>query len=313
MISYILKRIFLMLFIMLLVSIAVFSIMHFIPGDPAEMIARELYGAEVSPQTIELVRKNLGLDNALHIQYLHWLGQVLRGNLGSSFRTGRAVSTEIMSKLPATLQLAVASILVSLIISIPLGIVSALKKNSIIDHISMFAALGGVSVPNFWLGLLLILFFSVNLGFFPVYGYGSLQHLVLPSVTLGTGLAAITTRMLRSNMLEELEKDYIRTAQGKGLGTIAIARHASKNAVLPVITIIGLQLGALIEGSVVVEVVFAWPGIGRLLVDSIFSRDFPVIQGCILIIAAGYVLINLLVDISYAYINPSINYGDYHE
>ncbi len=313
MIAYILKRLYLMVLVMLIVSIAVFSIMHIIPGDPAEIIARELHGAEVSAQTIELVRQNLGLEKAFHIQYLNWLGGVFEGDLGFSFRTGQPVYNEILSRLPATLQLAFASILISLMISVPLGIFSALKKNTIIDHISMFAALTGISIPNFWLGLLLILFFSVHLGIFPVYGYGSLAHIMLPSITLGTGLAAVTTRMLRSNMLEELGKDYIRTAQGKGLGITGIARHASKNALIPVVTVIGLQLGALIEGSVVVEVVFAWPGIGRLLVDSIFARDFPVIQGCILIIAAGYVIINLLVDISYAYLNPRIHYGGPHE
>ena len=309
MIAYIIKRIGLMIFVLLSVSIVVFSIMYLIPGDPAEMIAKERYGEEATSETIEYVRRELGLNQPVCLQYFQWLANVLHGNLGYSYRTDRPVSEEILTRLSATIQLAIASIFTSLIISIPLGILSAVKQYSAVDNISMFSALVGVSIPNFWLGLLLVLFFSVNLGWFPVYGHGGLEHIILPAVTLGTGMAAITTRLMRSNMLEELGKDYIRTARAKGLSRAAIIRHASKNALIPVVTIVGLQFGSLIEGAVVVEVVFAWPGIGRLLVNSIFARDFPVIQGCILLIAVMFVLVNLLVDISYAYLNPRIRYG----
>lgn len=309
MIAYIIKRIGLMIFVLLSVSIVVFSIMYLIPGDPAEMIAKERYGEEATSETIEYVRRELGLNQPVCLQYFQWLANVLHGNLGYSYRTDRPVSEEILTRLSATIQLAIASIFISLIISIPLGILSAVKQYSAVDNISMFSALVGVSIPNFWLGLLLVLFFSVNLGWFPVYGHGGLEHIILPAVTLGTGMAAITTRLMRSNMLEELGKDYIRTARAKGLSRAAIIRHASKNALIPVVTIVGLQFGSLIEGAVVVEVVFAWPGIGRLLVNSIFARDFPVIQGCILLIAVMFVLVNLLVDISYAYLDPRIRYG----
>jgi peptide/nickel transport system permease protein len=309
MIVYIVKRIGLMIFVLLGVSVAVFSIMYLIPGDPAEMIAKDRYGEEATVETTEYVRRELGLDQPVYLQYFQWLINVLHGDLGYSYHTDRPVLDEILTRLSATIQLAIASILISLMIAIPLGMISAVKQYSVVDNVSMFSALVGVSIPNFWLGLLLILFFSVNLGWLPVYGREGVEHIILPAITLGTGMAAITTRLMRSNMLEELGKDYIRTARAKGLNRVAIARHASKNALIPVITIVGLQFGSLIEGAVVVEVVFAWPGIGRLLVNSIFARDFPVIQGCILLIAAMFVFVNLLVDISYAYLDPKIRYG----
>jgi peptide/nickel transport system permease protein len=308
MITYVVKRIGLMIFVLLVVSVAVFSMMYLVPGDPAEIIAKERYGEEAKVETIEYVRRELGLNQPVYLQYLQWLVNVLHGDLGHSYRTDQPVLNEICTRLSATIQLAIASIFISLIIAIPLGVLSAVKQYSVVDNVSMFSALVGVSVPNFWLGLLLILFFSVNLGWLPVYGREGVEHIILPAVTLGTGMAAITTRLMRSNMLEELGKDYIRTAKAKGLSRVAIVRHTLKNALIPVVTIIGLQFGSLIEGAVVVEVVFAWPGIGRLLVDSIFARDFPVIQGCILLIAAMFVLANLLVDISYAYLDPRIRY-----
>lgn len=313
MLSFIVKRILFTFLVMLGVSVVVFSAMYLVPGDAAEIIAKQIYGADVKPETIEIVRKELNLDKPAALQYFTWLKNIFRGDLGTSFQTNNPVFSEIIQKLPATLQLTIASILVSLLISIPLGIISALKKNTPVDDISMFGALFGVSIPNFWLGLILILFFSVNLGVLPVYGYGSFKHIILPAITLGTGMAAITTRMMRSNMLEELSRDYIRTAEGKGLNRLGITKHASKNSLLPVVTIIGLQFGSLMEGAVVVEVVFAWPGIGRLLVESIFARDFPLIQGCVLMIAAIYSVTNLVVDISYAYLNPRIHYGAKHD
>jgi peptide/nickel transport system permease protein len=298
-----------MVFILLGVSVITFSMMHFVPGDPAEVIAIKRYGEEVTAETIEHVRAELGLDQPVPVQYLRWLTSVLQGELGYSFRTDRPVLDEILTRLPATIQLALAGMLVALIIAIPVGIISATRQYSTVDNLSMFGALLGVSMPNFWLGLLLILFFSVYLGWLPVFGRGGIEHLVLPAITLGTGMAAITTRLIRSSMLEVLGQDYIQTARAKGLKErIVIYKHALKNALIPVVTIVGLQFAALLEGAVIVEVIFAWPGIGRLLVDSIFARDFMLIQGCILFIAAMFVLVNLLVDISYAYLDPRIRY-----
>jgi peptide/nickel transport system permease protein len=310
MLTYVIRRIGLMVFILLGVSIATFSMMHFVPGDPAEIIATERYGEEVTAEIIEHVRRELGLDGQIYIQYLRWLKRVLRGDLGYSFRTDRPVLDEILTRLPATIQLALAGMLVSLVIAIPVGIISATRQYSATDNLSMFAVLIGVSMPNFWLGLLLILLFSVQLGWLPVFGRGGIEHLILPAVTLGTGMAAITTRLMRSSMLEVLKQDYMRTARAKGLNEwFVIGKHGLKNAFIPVITILGLQIAALLEGTVIVEVIFAWPGMGRLLVDAIFARDFPVIQGCILFIGVIYTLMNLLVDISYAYLDPRIKYG----
>ncbi|MCL0105894.1 ABC transporter permease [Thermodesulfovibrionales bacterium] len=309
MLTYIIRRLGLMVFIMLGVSVITFSMIHLVPGDPAEVIATERYGEEITAETIEHVRRELGLDQPVYVQYARWLINVLQGDLGYSFRTDRPVLDEILTRLPATFQLALAGMLVALIIAIPVGIVSATRQYSAVDNISMFGALLGVSMPNFWLGLLLILFFSVHLGWLPVFGRGGIEHLILPSITLGTGMAAITTRLIRSSMLEVLKADYIRTARAKGLKEkVVIYKHALKNAMIPVVTIVGLQFASLLEGAVIVEVIFAWPGIGRLLVDSIFARDFMLIQGCILFIAAMFVLVNLLVDISYAYLDPKIRY-----
>ncbi|MCL0060585.1 ABC transporter permease [Dehalococcoidia bacterium] len=309
MLSYVIRRIGLMVFILLGVSVITFSMMHFVPGDPAEMIAMERYGEEITAETIAHVRAELGLDQPVYLQYFHWLTNVLQGDLGYSFRTDRPVLDEILTRLPATVQLALAGMLVALVIAIPVGIISATRQYSAVDNLSMFGALLGVSMSNFWLGLLLILFFSVHLGWLPVFGRGGIEHLILPALTLGTGMAAITTRLVRSSMLEVLGQDYIRAARAKGLKErVVIYKHALKNALIPVITIVGLQFAALLEGAVIVEVIFAWPGIGRLLVDSIFARDFVLIQGCILFIAAMFVLVNLLVDISYAYLDPRICY-----
>lgn len=309
MLIYILRRLGLMIFILLGVSVITFSMMHLVPGDPAEVIAMERYGEEITAETIEFVRAEFGLDQPVYLQYFNWLTNVLQGDLGYSFRTDRPVLDEILARLPATLQLALAGMLIALVIAIPVGIISATRQYSAVDNISMFGALLGVSMPNFWLGLLLIMFFSVHLGWLPVFGRGGIEHLILPAITLGTGMAAITTRLIRSSMLEVLGQDYIRTARAKGLKEkVVIYKHALKNAMIPVVTIVGLQFAFLLEGAVIVEVIFAWPGIGRLLVDSIFARDFMLIQGCILFIAAMFVLVNLLVDVSYAYLDPKIRY-----
>ena len=310
MLIYVLRRICSSIFVLLGVSIVTFSMMFIVPGDPVEIIAMERYGEEgVTAETTAYLRTELGLDQPIYIQYFRWLINVLHGDLGYSYRTDRPVLDEILTRLPATLELASASMLISLIIAIPVGVISAIRQYSVIDNISMFGALLGVSMPNFWLGLLLILFFSVYLGWFPVFGRGEIEHIILPALTLGTGMAAITTRLIRSSMLEVLRQDYIRTARAKGLSEkMIIYKHALKNALIPVITVLGLQFGSLLEGAVIVGVIFAWPGIGKLLVDSVFARDFPMIQGCVLFIVTMYVFINLLVDLSYTYLDPRIRY-----
>lgn len=298
-----------MIFILLGVSIITFFIMYLVPGDPAEIIAIEQFGVEVSRETIECVRTNYGLDLPVYIQYFHWLINILQGDFGYSYCTDRPVLNEILAKLPATIQLAIAGTILSLTIAIPIGVISATKQYSVIDNLGMTGALIGVSMPNFWLGLLLILFFSVYLGWLPVFGRGGIEHLILPAITLGTGMAAITTRLTRSSMLEVLRQDYITTAKAKGLSEkIIVWKHALKNALIPVVTIVGLQFGGLLEGAVIVETIFAWPGVGRLLVDSIFARDFAMVQGCVFFMAIIYVLVNLMVDISYAYLDPRIRY-----
>lgn len=309
MFAYITRRFFSMIIILFCVSIITFSLMHLVPGDPAYIIAERLHGHDVSEEIVEKVKGELGLDRPLWIQYGLWVSRILKGDLGTSYRTGQPVLPEILGRLPATLQLALAASAISLIIAIPIGVISARKAYSLVDHASMLGAMVGVSMPNFWLGLLLILVFSVELGWFPVYGRGGMAHLILPAVTLGTGMAAVTTRLTRSSLLEILKLDYIRTARAKGLTeSTVVQKHALKNAFIPVITVIGLQFGALLEGAVVVEVIFAWPGIGRLLVESIFARDFPTIQGCVFFIAVMYIIVNLLVDLSYPLLDPKIRY-----
>ena len=298
-----------MFFILLCVSIITFSLMHFVPGDPAKLIAEKKYGDNVTAEAVELVRSEMGLDRPVFIQYFNWMAGILRGDFGISSSTGRPVWDEIANKLPATVELALAAMLISLIIAIPVGILSAIKQYSIMDSICMLGAMLGVSMPNFWLGLLLILVFSVNFGWFSVYGRGEITQLILPALTLGTGIAAVTARLTRSSILEILKQDYIRTARSKGLAERAVInKHALKNALIPVVTVVGLQFGSLLEGAVVVEVIFAWPGLGRLLYDSIFARDFAVIQGCVFFIAVMYVIVNLLIDIIYVWLDPRIRY-----
>jgi peptide/nickel transport system permease protein len=309
MLKYILRRLLLVFVVVLGVTVVTFSVMHFTPGDPAETIAVARYGEDLTHEEIEWVRATEGLDAPIYVQYGIWLSHLLHGDLGNSLITGDPVLSEILTRFPATMELAILSMILSLLIAIPIGIIAAIKQYSITDNFSMIGALIGISMPNFWLGLLLILFFSLYLGWFPVCGYGGFEHIILPAITLGTEMAAITTRLTRSSMLEVLSQDYIRTARAKGLSEkLVISRHALKNAFIPVITVIGLQFGYLLEGVVIVETIFAWPGVGRLLVDSIFARDFFMIQGCVLFIVIIFALTNLIVDISYAYLDPRIRY-----
>ncbi len=311
MLNYIVKRIILLIPTLLLVSIISFSLLYVIPGDPAETILTGP-GGGANPEAVEEFRIKMGLDKPYHIQYINWLNNILHGNFGYSFRTDKPVLDPILSGFRATLKLAIASMIISLVISIPIGIIAAIKQYSLMDNVSMMGALFGVSMPNFWQGLLLILLFAVYLGWFPVAGYGDhgdLEHLVLPAITLGTSSAAITTRLMRSSMLETINQDYILAARAKGLSErVVIGKHALKNALIPVVTMAGLSFGYLLDGSVVVETIFAWPGIGKLTVDSIYNRDYPMIQGCILFVAIIYMVVNLFVDILYTYLDPRIRY-----
>ena len=310
MLKYIAKRLVLLVPILLGISLLTFSLMHLIPGDPAEILLRQ-QGIIPTQEAIEKFREQMDLNDPLPIQYFNWMYCLLHGDLGSSLSVsyGKPVLSEIIFRFPRTLELAVVSLLISLLISIPLGILAAVKQNSAIDHLTLVGASLGIAMPVFWLGLLLILLFSVHLGWFPVCGYGSVKHIILPSITLGIGMAALTTRLMRASMLEVLEEDYIITARGKGLRErIVILKHALRNALIPVVTVAGLQFGWLLEGAVFVEVIFTWPGVGKLLVDSISARDIPMVQGCVLFVACVFVLVNLAVDISYGMLDPRVRY-----
>lgn len=292
------------------VSVITYLMIHLTPGDPAVTILRQQGGEYPDREAIEAFRAEHGLDEPIPVQYINWIADVLQGDLGQSYRHDTEVATMILRDLPYTVELAVASLVVALLIAIPAGVISAVHRGRFPDFLSQAGALVGVSMPNFWLGYLLLIVFALHLRLFPVTGAGTLRQLVLPAVTLGSGMAAIITRLLRSAMLDVLEEDYIRTARSKGLvERIVVYKHAFRNALIPVVTIVGLQFGYMLNGAVVVEIVFSRPGLGRLLVDSIFARDYPVVQGLVLIIAAMFVLTNFLVDIAYRYIDPRISFG----
>jgi peptide/nickel transport system permease protein len=289
--------------LLLAVSMVVFSFVHLLPGDPAVLFL----GEEATPDNLARFRAKLGFDRPLVVQYGEWLGRALQGDLGRSIRSNQPVTQAIVERLPVTLRLIGLSMLVSLCIAVPLGVISAVKRNSGVDLASTFFALVGFSTPNFWLGLILIYVFALVLRWLPPSGFEGVRSLVLPSITLGTALAALVTRQLRSGMLEVLRQDYVRTAQAKGLADrVVIGKHALKNALISVVTVIGLQIGALLGNTIITESLFALPGVGRLMIDSVFSRDFFVVQGVILFLAVGYVVANLVVDITYSYLDPRI-------
>jgi peptide/nickel transport system permease protein len=283
----------------------VFLLIHLIPGDPVEI----MLGESALPAQKEELRRELRLDRPLAVQYGDFLLGVARGDLGTSFRSREPVLREILRRVPATLLLSAASMTVALLLSIPLGILSAMRQHTLLDHLCGLLAMLGLSMPNFWLGPLLILVFSIGLGLFPVSGYGTAGHLVLPAVTMGTGMAAILMRMLRSQLLEEIRQDYVRAASARGLSRLAaVVRHALANSLIPVLTVLGLQFGALLSGSIITETIFSWPGIGRLTVQAIDARDYPLVQGCILFIALCTVTVNLLTDLLYSCLDPRIRY-----
>lgn len=303
--NYTVRRILLTIPVIVGVSTLVFVFIHLIPGDPIQV----MLGESAKPADVEMLRRSLGLDRPLSEQYLTFLQGLATGDLGTSIHTGQPILATILSRLPATLELTLSSMCVALLLSIPLGVISASKQYSLFDNGSMFLALLGISMPNFWLGPLLILLFSVNLGWLPVSGRGSLLHLILPAITLGTALAAKLTRMTRSSVLEILHEDYITTARSKGLREgVVIFKHALRNALIPVITVIGIQCGALLSGALITETIFAWPGIGRLTITAIQKRDYPLVQGCVLLIAFGYILANLITDLAYAWADPRIRF-----
>jgi peptide/nickel transport system permease protein/oligopeptide transport system permease protein len=289
------------------VTLAVFSMLFLVPGDPVKMMLAEFV---TNPDQVAQMRAQLHLDEPILKQYGRFVISAARGDLGTSIRSRRPVTTEIGENVASTAQLAVAAMLVAIAVGVPLGLLAALSRSSWLDVASMGTALLGVSMPSFWLGLLLIFVFSLRLAWFPATGGGDLAHLVLPAITLGTIAAAIIARLTRSSMLEVLGQDYVRTARAKGLGGVSVvARHALKNALIPIITIFGLQFGNLLAGAVIVETVFSRPGLGRLIVGGILSKDFPLVQGTVLFVATVYVLINVLVDVAYAYADPRIRFG----
>ena len=286
------------------VTLAVFSMLFLVPGDPVKMMLAEFV---TNPDQIAQMRAQLHLDEPILQQYGRFVGNAVRGDLGTSIRSRRPVATEIAENVGSTAQLALASMAVAIGLGIPLGLIAALGRNSWLDVAAMVVALLGVAMPSFWLGLLLIFGFSLHLGWFPATGGGDLHHLVLPAVTLGMIAAAIIARLTRSSMLEVLGQDYVRTARAKGLAWWGVVvRHALKNALIPIVTIFGLQFGNLLAGAVIVETVFSRPGLGRLVVGGILAKDFPLVQGAVLFVAVAYVLINVLVDVAYAFVDPRI-------
>ena len=311
MLKFVARRLLATIPLLFFVSLVVFALVHALPGDPAVLFL----GEEATPETLAKFRERLGFHRPLVVQYVEWLGRAVRGDLGRSLRTNQPVTDAIVQRLPVTLELMAAALLVSLAVAVPLGIVSAVKRNSGVDVASTAFALVGFSTPNFWLGLMLIYVFALVLRWLPSSGFvplpisipDNIRSLILPSITLGTALAALVTRQLRSGMLEVLRQDYVRTARAKGLsGGAVVGKHALKNALIAVVTVIGLQIGGLLGNTIITETLFALPGVGRLMIDAIFSRDFFIVQGVILFLAVGYVLSNLLVDILYSYLDPRI-------
>ena len=302
---YLLRRLVLTVPVILGVITLVFSLIHLVPGDPAQA----MLGENASPEEVARVRGMLGLDKPLAAQYRAYLAGMAKGDLGTSFRFGTPVTEEIRKRLKDTAVLALCAMLVAIAVAIPLGIVAAVFRGRFPDHAAMTLALAGISMPSFWLGPLLAIFFAVYLGWLPVSGSGSAAHLVLPAVTLGTALAAILARMTRSSVIEELRELYVMAARARGLSHArAVLRHAFRNSLIPVVTIIGLQFGAVLTGTIITETIFGWPGVGRLLITAINTRDYPLVQGCILFIAVTYVAMNLITDLTYGLLDPRIRF-----
>jgi ABC-type dipeptide/oligopeptide/nickel transport system permease component len=303
--GYILKRLFHSIFVLVGISLVVFIILH-LTGDPAAL----LMPMDATPEQVAQFRQEMGFTDPIIVQYWRFFKGTLRGDFGQSFRHSQPALELVMERMPATIQLTAAAMVIALVVAIPVGIISAIRRNSILDHIGMTGALLGQSTPVFWLGIMLILIFSVTIQWFPSSGRGEIQHLVLPAITLGMFTMARTARMMRSSMLEVLGQEYMKTAKAKGLSPgMVILKHALKNAAIPVVTIIGMELGTLLGGAVITETIFAWPGVGRLAVQAIYNRDYPVVQAAVFLLASIFVLVNLVVDLLYTYLDPRVKLG----
>jgi ABC-type dipeptide/oligopeptide/nickel transport system permease component len=302
---FLVRRLLLTIPVLIGVATLVFSLIHLVPGDPVQ----SMLGESASPEDIAEMRGRLGLDRPLVTQYVSFLKGVGTGNLGTSLRTNQPVTAAIAERLPATFELAFAAMLVAIAIAIPLGIVAAVGAGTHVDHAATTLALLGISIPNFWLGPLLAIVFSVTLGWLPVSGRGTPAHLILPAITLGAPLAAVLARMTRASVIEELRELYVLAARARGVSRVrAVLKHAFRNSLIPIVTVIGLQFGAVLTGAVITETIFAWPGVGRLLIQSISFRDYPLVQGCILLIAVTYVAMNLVTDLVYGLLDPRIRF-----
>jgi len=313
MLKMILKRIFQLIPVLLITMSMTFVITRVLPGNPAVSIL----GPQATAEDIAKMEEEMGLHDPMPVQYINYMKRILTGDLGTSYRYNRPVADLIFEKLPNTLQIALASLIIALLIGVPVGIISAVKQYSVFDYISMIAALIGVSMPSFWLGLMLVLIFSVNLGWFPTMGMGVisngigdvLSHLFLPSLCLSFGSMANFARISRSSMLEVIDQDYMKAVRAKGIReNVVIIKHGLKNALPPIVTVLGMRIAALMTGAIMIETIFSWPGIGRLIVDAINNNDFEMIQGTVLFMAILYVTVNLVVDIIYLYINPKVSY-----
>lgn len=308
--TYIIRRFLLLIPILIVISLISFSLIHLAPGDPAIVILRAGGVQQITEEALAQVRQEMGLDDPFLVQYARWLGRVLQMDFGNSVRTGTPVAELLLTRLPATLQLSGVAMVIALLISVPLGIITAVKQHSLIDQIGRFFAFMGASMPSFWLSLLLIYWFAVLLGWLPALGYGEPKHVILPAVALSLGIAPTYTRLLRSSMIEILNQQYIVVARSKGLHErVVVLKHALQNALIPFVTVFGISLAHLVSGAVVIETIFSWPGVGKLIVDAILTRDYFIVQGFVLVSATAFVLINLLVDLSYAVIDPRIRIG----
>jgi glutathione transport system permease protein len=303
--NYFLKRLLGLVPTLLIVAVLVFLFVHMLPGDPARLAA----GQDADAQTVELVRQELGLDRPLHEQFVHYFGRMLNGDFGTSMRTRRPVATEIAERFGPTLMLTITSMAWAVVFGMSIGVMSAVYRNQWPDRLGMTIAVSGISFPAFALGMLLMQVFSVYLGWLPTVGADSWKYYILPSLTLGAAVAAVMARFTRASFVEVIQEDFVRTARAKGVSErVVIAKHCLRNALIPVVTMMGLQFGFLLGGSIVVEAVFNWPGLGRLLVDSVTQRDYPVIQTLVLLFSLEFILINLIVDLLYGFINPTIRY-----
>ena len=301
--KFIVKRLIMLIPVLIGVTLLVFLILQLAPGDPAKVIL----GEQATPEQIQELRDSLGLNDPVLVQYANYIIKLVQGDMGDSYKTRGPVSEEVFNRFPNTIKLTACAMLLAVVVAVPLGVVAAVKQNTLFDSISMVIALIGVSMPIFWLGLLLILLFSLKMGLFPSSGSEGIKSIVLPAVALGFNHMASIARTTRSSMLETIRQDYIRTVRAKGVAYgVVIRKHALKNALIPTITVIGLQIGYMLGGSVLTETVFAWPGVGRLMVDSINGRDIPMVMGCIILVCATFSVVNLVVDILYGMVDPRI-------